>query len=89
MNVALTLNHQNRAMLVYDQPLGFAPGWVECSMDGLGIRIISQEGREVRAGTLDRRACDRVGTLQDVLLVRIQGQQPVEGYMVPFISQTY
>jgi hypothetical protein len=46
MNIALALGQDNRAILLYDEPLGFAPAWIESSEDGRGVRIIGEEGQE-------------------------------------------
>jgi hypothetical protein len=89
MNVALTLSADNKAMLVYDQPLGFAPSWVECSADGEGLRIMSEDGREVRVGGFYKDICGKFGEICDVLVVRMEKNEPAEGCRVPFISQRY
>jgi hypothetical protein len=90
MNIVLTVNEQNQAMLMHDAPLGFAPNWVEFSWDQRGVRIISEEGREFKSGVLvnlvDWHQLDGV---HEILLVQMRNQRPFEGYVIPFVSQDY
>jgi hypothetical protein len=77
-------------MLAYDEKLGFIPGWVECAAGKHGIRIVSGEGAELPAGALYNGAVSaRLQSVHDVLVVRFENNQPVEGFRVPFINQTY
>ncbi len=89
MNVALTLSRNNKAMLIYDQPLGFQPSWVETSADGEGLRIIGLDGREMRVGGFFREINNSLAGIKDVLLVRMEKNEPVEGWTVPFVTQQY
>ncbi len=89
MNVALTLSRNNKAMLIYDQPLGFQPSWVETSADGEGLRIIGLDGREMRVGGFFREINNSLAGIKDVLLVRMEKNEPVEGWNVPFVTQQY
>ena len=85
----MTLSIDNKAMLVYDQPLGFAPSWVECSSDGQGLRIIGDDGHEMQMGVFFQEINRKLLNINDVLLVRMEENKPVEGLTVPFISQSY
>jgi hypothetical protein len=89
MNIALTLSRNNKAILVYDQPLGFSPAWIESSEDGRGVRIIGDGGEEFVAGLLDNKIVSRLHMLSDIILVRMQDRKPVESYKVSFVSQRY
>lgn len=89
MNVALTLGQDNKAMLVYDQPLGFVPAWIESSADGRGIRIIGEEGQEFVAGLPQNKIISKIAYLKDVLLVRMENRRAAEQISVPFINQNY
>jgi hypothetical protein len=76
-------------MLIYDQPLGFQPSWVETSADGEGLRIIGLDGREMRVGGFFREINNSLAGIKDVLLVRMEKNEPVEGWNVPFVTQQY
>lgn len=76
-------------MLIYDQPLGFQPSWVETSADGQGLRIIGVDGREMRVGGFFREINNSLAGISDVLLVRMEKNEPVEGWTVPFVTQQY
>jgi hypothetical protein len=89
MNIALTINKNNEATLLYDQPLRFTPAWVESSADGRGVRIVGENGEEYRAGIVQNAVMTRLQKIYDVLLVRMEKQVPVEGYDLPFVSQQY
>lgn len=89
MNVALTLSKKGEAMLVYDQPLGFDPAWVESADDGTGVRIIGEEGEEFLAGILYNNLLSDIEHLQDVILVRMESGAPAETRSVAFINQHY
>ena len=89
MNVALTLSQENKAMLVYDRPLGFIPSWVECSADGQGLRIIAGDGRALQVGCFYKEISDKLGNICDVLMVRMDRNEPVEGHTVPFIGHKH
>ena len=89
MNVALTLSADNKAMLVYDEPIGFKPSWVETSADGQGLRIIGDDGDELKVGVFYQEINKKLASVSDVLLVRMERGQAVEGRVVPFISQNY
>lgn len=89
MNIALALCHDNKAMLVYDQPFQFIPAWIESAADGRGIRIIGEEGQEYVAGMPDSKIISKLMGLNDVLLVRMQAERPVECFTVTFVSQKY
>ncbi len=90
MNILLTINENHQAMLVHDRPLGFHPAWVEFSRDMRGVRIISMEGKELKAGlTADPKVRALLDPLCDILLVRMENQKPAEGFKLPFINQYY
>ena len=90
MNIVLTVNEQSQAMLFHDMPLGFMPNWVEFSWDQRGIRIISNEGKEYSAGVLvNLVAWSQLNGVHEILLVRMENKKPLEGYLVPFISQDF
>jgi hypothetical protein len=90
MNIMLTVNDRSQALLLHDEPLGFSPSWVEFSRDERGVRIISDQGVELKAGVLINLIdyC-QLDDVEDVLLVQVHEQQPVEGFIVPFINQFY
>ena len=89
-NIVLTLNDKNQAMLLHDVRFDFKPAWVEFSRDKRGVRIISDEGKEFTAGVLiDLVTWEQLDPICDVLLVRMENQKPVEGFLLPFISQHY
>lgn len=87
MNMALTLNENGQAMLVYDRPLGFIPSWVEVAQDGRGLRIISEEGMEYVAGHLDQAIFSRLRHLDVIFLMRTGETAPGESFRLSFISQ--
>ena len=89
MNIGLTLSRDNKALLIYDQPLGFSPAWIESSEDGRGVRIVGSEGQEFRAGLLDNKIVSRLHMLRDIIMVRMENRKPVESYKVSFVSQRY
>ncbi|HTK83506.1 MAG TPA: hypothetical protein VL625_00335 [Patescibacteria group bacterium] len=89
MNVALTLSRNNKAMLIYDQPLGFQPSWVETSADGEGLRVIGADGQSLKLGVFYRHINDKLGQVGTVLMVQMGQDGPIEGFDVPFVSQTY
>jgi hypothetical protein len=90
MNIVLTVNDKNRAMLLHDTPLGFLPSWVEFSHDGRGVRIISLDGQEFTAGVIVKPETWRqLDNANGILLVQMQNQNPIEGYEVPFVNQYY
>ncbi|MCE7887433.1 MAG: hypothetical protein DYH13_08045 [Alphaproteobacteria bacterium PRO2] len=89
MNVALALGQDNRAILIYDEPLGFAPAWIESSEDGRGMRIIGEEGQEYLAGLLFDSYFNQLLSLNDIMMVRMENDQPVESHKVSFVNQTY
>ncbi len=89
MNIALALSQDNKAILVYDQPLGFSPAWIESSEDGRGMRIIGEEGQEYVAGLLYENVFSRLSHLSDVFMVRMENRKPVESHRVSFINQCY
>ncbi len=90
MGFVLTVNDQQQAMLLHDEHLEFYPSWVEFSRDARGIRIISMEGAEFNAGVLvNLVAWQQLEGVDQVLLVLMKNQLPVEGYELPFINQNY
>ena len=90
MGFVLTVNDQHEAMLLHDEHLEFYPSWVEFSRDVRGIRIISMEGAEFSAGVLvNLVAWQQLDGVDQVLLVLMKNQLPVEGYELPFINQNY
>jgi hypothetical protein len=89
MNIALALGQDNKAMLVYDQPFEFIPAWIESAADGRGIRIIGEEGQEHVAGIPDSKIILELERLRSVLLVRMQGERPVEAFTVSYVTQNY
>lgn len=89
MNIGLALSQDNKAILVYDQPLGFAPAWIESSEDGRGLRIIGEEGQEYLAAMLFDKIFAKIGHLTDVFMVRMENLKPVESHKVSFVNQVY
>ncbi len=89
MNIALALGQDNRAILLYDEPLGFAPAWIESSEDGRGVRIIGEEGQEYLAGLLYDSFFSQLQSLSGIMMVRMENHQPVESHTVSFVNQTY
>jgi hypothetical protein len=89
MNIALTLSQDKKAILVYDQPLGFAPAWIESSEDGRGLRIIGDAGEEFVAGFISTKLISQLEHLHDVFLVRMENLKPVESFKVSFVNQVY
>jgi hypothetical protein len=89
MNIALTLSQDKKAILVYDQPLGFAPAWIESSEDGRGLRIIGDGGQEFVAGLINRDVIAHLQHLNDIFLVRMENRAPVESFKVSFVNQVY
>ncbi len=89
MNIAMLLGHGGKAMMVYDQPLGFVPAWIESSEDGRGLRIIGEEGQEYLAGLLYQKITLDMQRLDDVVMVRMENRQPAECHAVSFVNQIY
>lgn len=89
MNIALALGQDNKAILLYDEPLGFAPAWIESSEDGRGMRIIGEEGQEYVAGLLLDSFFTQLQYLNGIVMVRMENRQPVESHDVSFINQNY
>jgi hypothetical protein len=89
MNIALTLSQDNKAMLIYDQPLSFIPAWIESSEDGRGLRIIGEDGQEFTAGVLYENIIAKLQNLTEIKLVRMQDRKPVESHKVSFVNQNY
>ncbi len=89
MNIALTLGRDNKAILLYDEPLGFAPAWIESSEDGRGVRIIGSEGQEYLAGLLTNSFFSKLRGLSDIVMVRMEDRRPVESHRVSFVNQQY
>jgi hypothetical protein len=89
MNISLALSRNKKAILVYDEPLGFSPSWVESSADGRGLRIIGDAGEEYVAGFPDEKTLLDIRHLNDLFMVRMNGQEPVETFSVSFVNQNY
>lgn len=89
MNIALTLGRDNKAILIYDEPLGFAPAWIESSEDGRGVRIIGSEGEEYLAGLLSDSFFSKLRGLSNIVMVRMEDRKPVESHKVSFVNQCY
>jgi hypothetical protein len=90
MNMVLTVNDKQQAMLMHDQPLEFMPSWVEFSRDKRGVRIISEAGDEFVAGELATlTSWEILNGIDGILVVQMQNQKAVVGYTVPFINQDY
>lgn len=89
MNIALALGQNNKAILLYDEPLGFAPAWIESSEDGRGVRIIGEEGEEYLAGLLFDSFFNQLQYLNDITMVRMEDRKPVESHKVSFVNQNY
>jgi hypothetical protein len=90
MNVILTINQKFEAMLIHDEQLKFKPAWVEFSRDGRGIRVISEEGREFKAGVvLQPELLEYLPKVTQVTLVWMKNGKPLEGHDAVFINQYY
>lgn len=89
MNIALALSQDKKAILLYDQPLGFVPAWIESSEDGRGVRIIGEEGQEYLAGLLTDSFFEHLKFVSDLVMVRMEGSKQVESHKVSFVNQTY
>ncbi|MBP7721175.1 MAG: hypothetical protein KA155_01430 [Alphaproteobacteria bacterium] len=89
MNIALALGQDNKAVLLYDEPLGFAPAWIESSEDGRGMRIIGEGGEEYLAGVLFDSVFNQLQDLSGIMMVRMENNEPVESHTVSFVNQTY
>lgn len=89
MNIGLVINARGKACLVHDEAFSAVPVWVAYDADVRKITIIFDNGTDY---PIDWEANDSIHDhlmkINKILIIRMEGRKPVEGYDTSFLRHS-
>ncbi|QQR68609.1 MAG: hypothetical protein IPI58_07100 [Alphaproteobacteria bacterium] len=88
MNIDLVVNARGKVCLIHDAPFAGTPLWVRYHTDMRRIEVLFDNGT---SDTIEHPVPDDVHPylmrINKILIIRIDGDEPVEGYDTAFIRK--
>lgn len=90
MNTGLMVNERGEACLVHDDPWPSEPSWAEFDTGSRRMVVVTEDGTNHDIGfEVDTQLADYLINGNSLLVVRMEGEKPVEGYDIKLIVHKY